>query len=77
MNPDMALERGTRPTLARQRAAPTRHRQTSASGAARTRIKAPEREMRELRQADQSLRKASAYRVQAELDRRLESPSFS
>lgn len=33
------------------------------------RIKAPEREVRELRQANEILRKASAYFAQAELDR--------
>jgi len=36
----------------------------------RTRIKALEREVRELRQANEILRKASAYFAQAELDRR-------
>lgn len=36
----------------------------------RTRIKALERENRELRQANEILRKASAYFAQAELDRR-------
>ena len=36
----------------------------------RERIKALERENRELRQANEILRKASAYFVQAELDRR-------
>ena len=40
-------------------------RRTSASG-----IKALERENRELRQANEILRKASAYFAQAELDRR-------
>ena len=35
-----------------------------------TRIKALEREVRELRQANEILRKASAYFAQAELDRR-------
>ena len=40
---------------------------TSADG---ERIKALEREVRELRQADEILRKASAYFAQAELDRR-------
>ena len=34
------------------------------------RMKAPEREVRELRQANEILRKASAYFAQAELDRR-------
>jgi len=33
-------------------------------------MKAPERENRELRQANEILRKASAYCAQAELDRR-------
>ncbi len=33
-------------------------------------LKAPERENRELRQANEILRKASAYFAQAELDRR-------
>ena len=37
----------------------------------RERIKALERENRELRQANEILRKASAYFAQAELDRRL------
>ena len=36
----------------------------------RERIKALEREVRELRQANESLRKASAYFAMAELDRR-------
>ena len=36
----------------------------------RERIKAPERENRELRQANEILRKASAYFAAAELDRR-------
>jgi transposase len=36
----------------------------------RERIKALEREVRELRQANQILRKASAYFAMAELDRR-------
>jgi len=36
----------------------------------RLRIKALEREVRELRQANEILRKASAYFAQAELDRR-------
>ena len=35
----------------------------------RERIKSPEREVRELRQANEILRKASAYFAQAELDR--------
>jgi transposase len=37
----------------------------------RARIKAPEREARELRQANEILRKASAYFAQTELDRPL------
>ncbi len=40
------------------------------STAERDRIKALEREVRELRQANEILRKASAYFAQAELDRR-------
>jgi transposase len=40
------------------------------SSAERERIKALEREVRELRQANEILRKASAYFAQAELDRR-------
>jgi transposase len=44
-----------------QRAGPTDERE---------RIKALEREVRELRQANEILRKASAYFAQAELDRR-------
>ena len=39
----------------------------------RERIKALEREVRELRQANEILRKASAYFAQAELDRRWKS----
>ena len=39
----------------------------------RERIKALERENRELRQANEILRKASAYFAQAELDRRFRS----
>ena len=39
----------------------------------RERIKALERENRELRQANEILRKASAYFAQAELDRRFQS----
>ena len=45
-----------------QRAGPTTNE--------RERIKALEREVRELRQANEILRKASAYFAQAELDRR-------
>ena len=41
-----------------------------ATSADRERIKALERENRELRQANEILRKASAYFAQAELDRR-------
>jgi len=40
------------------------------SSSERERIKALEREVRELRQANEILRKASAYFAQAELDRR-------
>jgi transposase len=40
------------------------------SGRAHRRIKDLEREVRELRQANEILRKASAYFAQAELDRR-------
>lgn len=40
------------------------------STAERDRVKALEREVRELRQANEILRKASAYFAQAELDRR-------
>jgi transposase len=40
------------------------------SSAEQTRIKALEREVRELRQANEILRKASAYFAMAELDRR-------
>ena len=36
----------------------------------RARLKAQEREIRELRRANEILRKASAYFAQAELDRR-------
>jgi len=45
-------------------------RRTGASTEERERIKALERENRELRQANEILRKASAYFAQAELDRR-------
>ncbi len=41
-----------------------------ATSAEQTRIKALEREVRELRQANEILRKASAYFAMAELDRR-------
>ena len=40
------------------------------TSAERKRVKALEREVRELRQANEILRKASAYFAQAELDRR-------
>jgi transposase-like protein len=43
---------------------------TPSAAAERERIKALEREVRELRQANEILRKASAYFAQAELDRR-------
>jgi transposase len=42
---------------------------TEPSGSESERIKALEREVRELRQANEILRKASAYFAQAELDR--------
>jgi len=42
----------------------------AASDAAADRVKALERENRELREANEILRKASAYFAQAELDRR-------
>ena len=45
-------------------------KRTGASTDERERIKALERENRELRQANEILRKASAYFAQAELDRR-------
>ncbi len=45
-------------------------KRAGASTAERERIKALERENRELRQANEILRKASAYFAQAELDRR-------
>jgi len=45
-------------------------RRPGASTDERQRIKALERENRELRQANEILRKASAYFAQAELDRR-------
>ena len=44
-----------------------------ATGEERDRIKALEREVRELRQANEILRKASAYFAMAELDRRSKS----
>lgn len=44
--------------------------QAGLSAAERERLKALERENRELRQANEILRKASAYFAQAELDRR-------
>jgi transposase len=43
---------------------------SGATSEERERIKALEREVRELRQANEILRKASAYFAQAELDRR-------
>lgn len=49
------------------------HRPESPAGSERERIKALEREVRELRQANEILRKASAYFAQAELDRRFKS----
>ena len=45
-------------------------RRDGASGDERERIRTLERENRELRQANEILRKASAYFAQAELDRR-------
>jgi transposase-like protein len=45
-------------------------RRGGANADQRERIKALEREVRELRQAHEILRKASAYFAQAELDRR-------
>src|SRR5512144_2466415 len=45
-------------------------RDQSPTSEERERIKALEREVRELRQANEILRKASAYFAQAELDRR-------
>jgi transposase-like protein len=45
-------------------------RQGGANADERERLKALEREVRELRQANEILRKASAYFAQAELDRR-------
>jgi transposase len=45
-------------------------RQGGATADERERIRALEREVRELRQANEILRKASAYFAQAELDRR-------
>ena len=58
---------------AAQLGAPGRARPGQAAGPTtdeRERIKALERENRELRQANEILRKASAYFAQAELDRR-------
>ena len=46
-----------------------RGERAGATSAERERIKALEREVRELRQANEILRKASAYFAQAELDR--------
>ena len=56
-----------------QLGSPGREGPRSSSGSTtdeRERIKALERENRELRQANEILRKASAYFAQAELDRR-------
>jgi len=47
-----------------------RARQRAQAGDMATRLKALERENRELRQANDILRKASAYFARAELDRR-------
>jgi len=44
---------------------------TGLTNSERERLKAQEREIRELRRANEILRKASAYFAQAELDRRL------
>ena len=49
---------------------PTNPGRSGATTAEQDRIKALERENRELRQANEILRKASAYFAQAELDRR-------
>ena len=46
-------------------------RRAGPTSAESERVKALEREVRELRQANEILRKASAYFAQAELDRRL------
>ena len=48
-------------------------RRAGATSEERDRIKALEREVRELRQANEILRKASAYFAMAELDRRSKS----
>jgi transposase len=48
----------------------TEHDQAGLTGDLAARLKALERENRELRQANEILRKASAYFAQAELDRR-------
>ena len=53
-----------------RQAARDRGRRPGASTDERERIKTLERENRELRQANEILRKASAYFAQAELDRR-------
>jgi len=45
-------------------------RRAGPTTAEQERIRAPEREVRELRQANEILRKASAYFAMAELDRR-------
>jgi len=52
---------------------PTTSTVKAMSGSEVERIKALERENRELRQANEILRKASAYFAQAELDRRFKS----
>jgi transposase-like protein len=50
-------------------AADTRRKRAGLTTAERTRLKELEREARELRRANEILRKASAYFAQAELDR--------
>ena len=62
---------GTAETLRRwvRQAEQDRGERAGATSAERERIKALEREVRELRQANEILRKASAYFAQAELDR--------
>ena len=55
-----------------RRSAPDQARGGSTATEECLRIKALEREVRELRQANEILRKASAYFAQAELDRRFE-----
>ncbi len=59
-------------TWYRQQSSATGQR-TNANSAEAERIKALEREVRELKKANEILRLASAYFAQAELDRRLKS----